>query len=494
MLKFNLFSRLGIEGDRKTWTRIFLICFLVYFFSAKGYLEVLDTSYSLQTAESMVTRGDLSIQHQYGFAMQGPNGLSYSKYGIGLPLYFVPWVLAGHGLSAWTGLPESEITGFLISFANIPVALLTLLVFIKLLQFFKIGQKNSYLITIALGLGTLVWVYAVSDFSEQLQMLLLLVAVYGVLKGTPKALTFAGVGFGLLILVKLIHVVLLPAFGLYLLLKPGEVLLQRVIRVLWFSWPIWLTIIILAAFNAYRFGNLLESGYGTESSEFYPSQMRYSIPELLISFNKGLLVFSPVLILSLLGWWRFFRQYAWEASFFMTLVLMNLLFMGSWWAWNGGWCWGPRLLVPLIPLWLLPLAFWLHSILRLRIAMLVIIVSIVAQLPGVLIKMQQVPAIKDRVYTVKEYPFAPSDYKAAWIFLLHKLNNTEEVYSVSDFGIEGNREFNFKEYDTYQGFNIWTEQMARHFNKPFIRWLLLPGVLMVLYLLAALIRGQISNK
>lgn len=34
---------------------------------------------------------------------------------------------------------------------------------------------------------------------------------------------------------------------------------------------------------------------------------------------------------------------------------MALLCYGAWWAWHGGWSWGPRFLVPLIPLSCLPI-------------------------------------------------------------------------------------------------------------------------------------------
>jgi hypothetical protein len=41
----------------------------------------------------------------------------------------------------------------------------------------------------------------------------------------------------------------------------------------------------------------------------------------------------------------------------MLAWLLALIFYGSWWAWDGGWSWGPRFLVPLIPISLLPLGY-----------------------------------------------------------------------------------------------------------------------------------------
>src|SRR4051794_28760165 len=94
--------------------RLLLILALVYFFTAKGYLEVSDTSFSLQTAEAIVTRGRLDIPTSPGGTLTAADGRSYSKYGIGLPLAFVPLVALSHLLGGAAGLPPLECAGFLI--------------------------------------------------------------------------------------------------------------------------------------------------------------------------------------------------------------------------------------------------------------------------------------------------------------------------------------------------------------------------------------------
>ena len=58
----------------------------------------LNTTFSLQTAQAIVERGALDIPFVEDFTLRGNNSKSYSKYGIGLALYFVPYVMAGHHL------------------------------------------------------------------------------------------------------------------------------------------------------------------------------------------------------------------------------------------------------------------------------------------------------------------------------------------------------------------------------------------------------------
>src|SRR5271166_6469445 len=76
--------------------RLLIVLALVYLFTARGYIEVSDTSYSLQTAEAIVSRGRLDIQPAAGATLTAADGLSYSKYGVGLPLAYVPLVALSH--------------------------------------------------------------------------------------------------------------------------------------------------------------------------------------------------------------------------------------------------------------------------------------------------------------------------------------------------------------------------------------------------------------
>src|SRR5207249_132490 len=112
-----------------------LVTFLLaYVFSAKGYLEVSDTAFSVQTATAIIEHGWLDIPRHEGATFRGPDGRSYSKYGIGLALYYVPWIILAHALSWLTGGSAAHLAGFLLSFANIPFALLTLHLFGRCLR------------------------------------------------------------------------------------------------------------------------------------------------------------------------------------------------------------------------------------------------------------------------------------------------------------------------------------------------------------------------
>ena len=483
------------QADGRILRRVLMICLIVYLFSAKGYLEVSDTGFSLETAQAIVNRGALDIPYIKGYTLAASDGRSYSKYGIGLALYYIPLVAISNLLSRFAHMSATELAGALISFANIPFAMLALVMFARLLRLFGVTGVYAWLFPLALGLGTLTWRYAGSDMSEEMQMGFLIVAVYGVVSRTFKGLIIGAAGFAAVFLVKLIYAAFFPLFLLYLATRPGE-LRQRIRAVVIFSLPFVLAGCFVSWLNVVRFGNPLESGYGSETGQFFPSLLWRTVPALLVSLDKGLFVFCPLLILGVFGWKEFASRYRAESALCGGLLLVNLLSAAAWHSWGGGWAWGPRLLVPTIPLWLLPAAFcftrqysrvWPWAFVSLMM------IAIAGQIPGILVKDQEIHDIKDNMLTAREQRSAPSDYAMAWILLEHKLSIRNEVYSVSEFHIPGDeRELDLTPHRTLVGLNIWTEHIARQTKRPVLRWLPALALLVAAYQ-AMKVRLQLIN-
>ena len=480
--------------NNRKFRYVLLTCLVVYIFSAKGYIQITDTVCSVETAQAIVSRGQLDVPCADRYTLRSPDGRCYSKYGIGLPAYYVPFVAAGSALSGligqrtpllYSGFHASvpPLTGFLISFANIPFVILTLVAFGKLLRLFNISEECTSFLLLGLGLGTLTWRYGVHDFSESMQMGLLMLAVYGVVRGTTRALVVGGLAFGWLLLVKPVYAAFFPVCAVYLLTRPGN-LRQRIRNASTFSIPFALACGLDACLNIVRFGRVLESGYGSESSQFYPAQMWFTLPRLLGSFDKGLFIYCPLLLLSVFGWRKFTRSHHAEAVLCAMLVIENLIIAAAWHSWEGGQCWGPRLLVPLIPLWFLPVAFLFHGWrFRQRIWILVLAttVSMLAQLPGILVSDLQIASIKPEVAAPGKETFASSAYAAALILLRHKLSFGNEVYRSSEFHVGGNRTVDLSAHRTMQGLDLWTEHTARQYRVPALRYTPLVGLAIVAY-------------
>ena len=72
---------------------------------------------------------------------------------------------------------------------------------------------------------------------------------------------------------------------------------------------------------------------------------------LLLSPAKGLLVFTPVAAMAVVGLVRAFRQgQRWIAATCGAAALAHWAFVGRWSEWHGGECWGPRMMTDALPL------------------------------------------------------------------------------------------------------------------------------------------------
>lgn len=255
-------SKRRIRPNRSAAWHVFSICIIVYFFSAKGSLDAPDPHYSFETAQAIVTHGQLEIPYASGFTLQGLGGRNYSKYGIGLPLFYLPAVAVGDALVRGPGESAAPLIGFMLSFANIPFVILTLVVFSKMLRQWAVPQAFAVVCLLGLGLGTLVWRYACYGFSEGMQMGLLTLAVYTLMRRTPRVLIAGGIAFGWLVLVKLMYLAYLPVLLVYLVTRPAEPR-DRIRKTALFIFPIMLAGVFDLWLNFIRFGNAFESGYGS---------------------------------------------------------------------------------------------------------------------------------------------------------------------------------------------------------------------------------------
>src|SRR5207245_1467424 len=113
---------------------------------------------------------------------------------------------------------------------------------------------------------------------------------------------------------------------------------------------LWAAPVVLAvlAYHQVYFGSPLRQGLAAD---------RFSAPwgegqlGLLMSPAKGLLVFTPVVIMAAAGLVRAFRQGdRWLASACGAAALAHWVLVGRWAEWHGGESWGPRLMTDALPL------------------------------------------------------------------------------------------------------------------------------------------------
>ena len=297
---------------------------LIYLFTAKGHIEVVDTEYSIRTALSIVDNGSLLIDPPASLNEAAVNyfrsisnitnqkeaeGKIYSAYGIGLSIIFIPFVLFSKTLGWLTGIELRLILDFVLSFYNIPFAILGLYFFQKITLLLGASTLRSSLITVFLGLGTCYWKYTVTDFSEISQGCIILMVLYTMLKKDKYMWYKLSLFYSFLVLLKLTYFIFLPLLLVYFITEnlrqsPTNTL-NNFLKSSSFLLP---TCIFIAVTNAIRFHSPFKTGYGNNikfSMDFFFRDWF----DYLLSLDRGILPFNPILFISLISIFFITKRY-----------------------------------------------------------------------------------------------------------------------------------------------------------------------------------------
>jgi len=310
-----------------------------------------DGDMMLRVSDSLVTGHQLRIEDP----VLGVSGVQiYSPYGIGLSLLFAPLDIVGrllfHSASAALGFYIPTITA------------LTVLGVALVLRELGASARTCVAVALVYAFGTLAWQYSIRVFSEPVVALSIIYALLWLLRFDRTVdrrwLVAAGLLTGLAVLTRPDSILLVAAplggFGLALVVARRAVQKARLADGLAWLTPVALGIAIDLAYNWLRYGSVLGSGYKAAG---FTTPIWEGLYGLLLSPGAGLLVFCPILIVALVGYGALFRVHPAAAAVVAGFFVLRLLFYSTWWTWNGGAVFGPRFLVPVLPLLVLPLAF-----------------------------------------------------------------------------------------------------------------------------------------
>jgi hypothetical protein len=360
----------------------FLLLLALTLLSAGGHIVVGDEQTMFQVTESLLSGKGLAITKEelvvpsldaYGFLPQerlplettsaapGRDGKLYSKYGIGQSLAVIPLYLAGD----WVGTvarvaPAGEGGRLAASMLNALVLAATGWLLARFAQ--EIGWRASTgrWLALAFLFGSFAWPYVKTFYPQPSVGLLLLAAVYCAYRWKKEARTIwvwgAGLSLGGMLLFRISEAVLLPVILAYLFLwapKP-----RRLEALLPAGIPLVVALGLTAAYNFLRFGSFFSTGYAEVA---WDSSPLYGLFGLLLSPGKGIFFYAPLLVISLAGWRLFAKRQRAEAWLIAGIWLSLVAFYAPYRYWTGGWNWGPRFLLPALPLGLLPAGVFLEG-------------------------------------------------------------------------------------------------------------------------------------
>ncbi len=105
-------------------------------------------------------------------------------------------------------------------------------------------------------------------------------------------------------------------------------------------------------------GSFFVDSYGSEGFNFLHPQ----IVDILLSYKKGLFLYTPLFLLSLTGGYFLWKSSRYQFfTWFGAFILITYVF-SSWWMWYYGGSFSSRVFVEYIPLFIILLAIALHSI------------------------------------------------------------------------------------------------------------------------------------
>ncbi|MEE2674773.1 MAG: hypothetical protein VX466_13310 [Myxococcota bacterium] len=308
------------------------------------------------------------------FAENEARGRWYSKYGILTTLLYVPPLgieqLVGGELSL-ARLGTSSLR-LILGLYQLGFVLLVAFYLHQLAALYARGKLAPPVFALCVLFSTFTWNYARAQSSEIFQLAFFLGFYVHLIRwwraGAKHDLHLAEGWIVLLVLTKSFHIVLVPVLAILALTRewdrstPLWVSLERELRTHWrfqvvHVWaPMLLLGLLLLGINGYKFGDPFATGY-TEAPHLlgiFGGNFLEGLSGFLFGPQQSVLTHFPLLLLSLLGAISFARRFPFELGLAWAVFLLYLLSLSSYVYWDGSWSYGPRYLLPVLPLVSLP--------------------------------------------------------------------------------------------------------------------------------------------
>ncbi len=407
------------------WTRykfqlgLYLLFFAIYLPTTLGHFWSNQQLAVYLTTSSLVEKHNLAIKPIFE-AIRGPDGNYYSVFGLGQALLSIPLYLVGKLVESlgspflqqyFGGPPLGDWGGtipiFFVNLFNVFVAPCTCLVLYRFALRLGFSRRASLLTTLLFGLSTLTLTGAHDYFQHPLETLLLLSTIYLLFTCrrnlTPRLALPAGAILALGVLTRLNLLLAAPLVCAYLFYlahtsQPddasspnGSFIRSRSIRLsILFALPITLVFLILLYLNALRFGDPFAFNPPAAAHGFRFDNLLEGLYGNLLSPGRSLLLYSPPVILGLWFYRKFLHQHRAEGILFLALAVVYLLLYSSYADWMGGWAWGPRYLIVLVPYLMLPAAYAWEEKRATRAAVLLGVLGLGIQILGIAVNVSYV--------------------------------------------------------------------------------------------------------
>lgn len=387
-------TRRGLEVNNISWPRLVMIFIALTMFWHLLYVRLSDTTrhmvigsdaagyYAYLPAvflhhdlefkfckEGEPTKIDAFGANHHFFMNRTLEGKQINKYFIGTSILELPFFFGAKIGAQWFGHPKD---GYSFPFqAGVAIAGM-FYAFLGLDQIRKLLiKKNISDPTIALTLlliffGTNLYHYAVQEPGMSHAFSFCMVAFFInqinnlIHKRNPKAITGAVIALSMIVLIRPVNGVAIFAVpfiaGSWPALRNGFMLIRSHLLRFGIAALIGMMLLFLQLL-AWKIsvGHWFADSYAGEAYDFTNAH----IYNVLFSWRKGFFIYTPIMILAVVG---VFTMKNWFARVsFVIFFLMNVWLVASWQLWSYGGSYGMRPMIDTYAVMAIPLAFFLHS-------------------------------------------------------------------------------------------------------------------------------------
>jgi hypothetical protein len=316
----------------------------------------------------------------------GKGNHRYARTGLLQPLLEAPFFAAGHLADKHIGPIIGEFLNGLsfLWFYNPFVAALSAVAIFALVYLTRRSLKWASTIAALFVFASIAWPYSKIGMETTFMFAITTAFALGVwARRSPSALSWGLTGFATGAAVATKAYTALAVLPLLVLLVPTFLALDRR-RQLQLGLAACLPVLLWAAaigyYNWARFGSATNFGYN--HTPLNPLTAPFNALGLLFSPGKGLVLYSPLVVLGALGVPRMWRQDRTLTAALLTLFGCFTVFSATTAYW-GDEVWGPRYIAPVAWTLLIPIAWWAGTRFRQKILLGVATLAFLVQVVGV---------------------------------------------------------------------------------------------------------------
>jgi hypothetical protein len=344
----------------------FLFLTFTFVIFSTGRVHTIDEVSAVYQTESLALRGSTAVPQavvaKWFYGELDRFGQPQTPYPPGQPVASIPWFVVGHfAAKHLPGVPvdSRDLVGDLFFTASSAAysalaATLALVIFLRM----KISVGASLAAAGMLALASPLAAYSAWFFSEPLATVFLVGAAAALFTGdadipvSKGRAALAGILLGAAIWVRPTHVLAAAVFLIALYVRDRKSSFTAVAvlsAIVGFAG---------AAFlwrNSYLFGSFFNFGYppaaeggkalNTFNTPFFTGLFGY-----LFSPGKSIFIFAPAVLLAIFGWRSLWRKNRGLATVALLTPIVYILFFATYTQWEGGYCYGPRYLLPALTL------------------------------------------------------------------------------------------------------------------------------------------------